>query len=185
MDSLAVAAAVIQSVEFTSGLIVKGIEIHEFATGLADDHNDLETITRSLFQSSDEIKHSLKASSGQQQLTPNEKDLKIIAVDCQKVANELLEVLAGLASTGRRSKWRFFRHALRATWNESKVKSLETRIDRYRQQMVIIALASLRQEACKSIQEQSSMKESLERMEQLQRNSTAIGDRFVRQIMDG
>ncbi|KAK7999567.1 hypothetical protein PG990_012167 [Apiospora arundinis] len=185
MDGLAVAAAVIQFIEFTSGLIAKGIAIHDSATGLAVDHNELETITSSLTQSSGEIQQSLQNARGQRRLTKNEKDLERIATDCQVVSNELLDVLAGLASTGRRTKWRSFRHALRSTWNEGKVQSLEQRIDRFRQQMMANVLASLRQESKKSICEQASMRESIERIEQIQSNSIPIGDRFVRQIMDG
>ncbi|TPX09867.1 uncharacterized protein E0L32_008889 [Thyridium curvatum] len=185
MDGLAVAAAVIQFVEFSSGLIAKGIAIHSSATGLAVDHDELRTITDSLSHSSDEITHSLAEQHGRRKLTANERDLEKIATGCQAVAGELLDVLASLASKGPRTRWRSFRHALRAAWSEGKVQSLENRLDRFRQQIMVSVLSSLRQEADRSIREQSSMRESVERIEQLQRNSIPIGDRFVRQVMDG
>jgi hypothetical protein len=185
MDGLAVAATVIQFVEFTSGLITKGFAIHSSVAGRTIDHDELETITKSLSQSSDEIQQSLTNQSGLRRLTRNEKDLEKIAADCQGVAEELLEVLANLASKGPRTKWHSFRQALRATWSEGKVQSLEARLDRFRQQMMVNVLNSLRQDADKPIREQSSMRESVERIEQLQRNSIPVGDRFIRQIMDG
>lgn len=185
MDSLAVATAVIQLVEFANGLVTKGIAIHTSASGLTDDHNDLGTLTESLSQSSNEIRQSLNEARGHRRLTANEKDLERIATDCQVVANELREVLTGLASTGQRTKWQSFRHALRSTWNDGKVELLETRIDRFRQQMMINVLTALRQEAENSIREQSSMRASVKRIEEIQRSSIPIGDRFVRQIMEG
>ncbi|SPO06621.1 uncharacterized protein DNG_09311 [Cephalotrichum gorgonifer] len=185
MDSLAVATAVVQFVQFTSGLIAKGIAIHSSAAGLTVDCDELATITKSLSQSSEEIRKSLEERAKRRRLTGNENDLEKIAVDCQKVADELVEVLGSLTLKSPRTKWRSFRHALRATWNEGKVKSLEDRIDRFREQMMVNFLISLRQEADRSIREQSSVKESVERIEQLQRSSISVGDRFVRQIMDG
>jgi len=189
MDGLAVAAAVIQFVEFTSGLIAKGVAIHSSVSGLTGSNDELRTITRSLAQSNNEIRQSLASRRRQgapRRLIRSEKDLERIATDCQGVADELLQVLADLAaSKGPKTKWRSFRQALRATWNEGKVLSLENRLDRFRQQMMAIVLNQLRDEADKAIREQSAIRESVERIEELQRNSIPVGDRFVRQIMDG
>jgi hypothetical protein len=185
MDSLALSAAVIQFVEFACGLISKGISIHSSMTGLTVDCHELKEITKSLSHSSNDIQQSLPNEHGGQRLTRNEKDLRKIAITCQEIADELLEVLSSLASNGPRTRWRSFRHALRATWNEKKVQSLESRLDRFRQQMMVNVLNSLRHEAERSIREQSSMRESVERIEQLQLNSVSVGDRFVGQVMDG
>ncbi|KAI4862811.1 hypothetical protein F4820DRAFT_459963 [Hypoxylon rubiginosum] len=185
MDGLAVATAVIQFLEFSGSLIAKGIAIHSSLTGLTVDHTELQNITESLLQTSDEIQQSLKSHHGRHRLTGNEKDLEKIAGGCQGVANELLEVLTSLTAKGPKTRWRSFRHALRATWSEGKVKSLEDRLDRFRQQMMSNVLVSLRQEADRSIREQSSIKESVERIEQRQQNNILVGDRFVRQVMDG
>ena len=185
MDGLTVAATVIQFVEFTSGLITKGIAIHSSVTGRTVDHDELETVTKSLSHSSDEIQQSLTNQLGRRRLTRTEKDLEKIAVGCRGVAEELLEALANLASKSPKTKWRSFRLALRATWSERKVQSLEDRLDRFRQQMMVNVLNSLRQEADRSIREQSSIRESVERIEQLQRNSISVGDRFIGQIVDG
>ncbi|KAI0167621.1 hypothetical protein BJ166DRAFT_238645 [Pestalotiopsis sp. NC0098] len=185
MDALAVAAAVIQFVDFTSGIVSKTISIHSSAAGLAVDQEELETITRSLSDSSDEIRESLGESRLGRRLNRNERDLEKIAVDCQGVADELLEVLDKLSSKGPKTKWRSFRQALRSTWNEGKVRSLEQRLDRFRQQMMANVLNSLRQEADRSLREQSSMRNSVERIEVLQQNSISVGDKFVGQMMDG
>jgi Cdc6-like AAA superfamily ATPase len=184
MDSLAVAAAVIQFVEFTAGLISKGIIIHSSLTGLTNDCEELGRITESLVQNSHEIKESF-GTCNRQQLTGNEKDLEQIASDCQVVATELLDALAKLESKHPRTKWRSFRLALQSAWSEGKVKSLESRLDRFRQQLMVNVLNSLRREAKRSIQEQILMRESLERVEQLQRNTISVGDLFIRKVMEG
>ncbi|KAI0098837.1 hypothetical protein GGR51DRAFT_537144 [Nemania sp. FL0031] len=182
MDGLSVAAAVIQFVDFTCGLISKGIAIHSSATGLTVDHNELQNITEDLSQTSNDIKQSLINQHGERRLTSNEEDLQKIARDCQVVAEELLGVLATLTSKGHRTKWRSFRHALETAWKEKKVQSLENRLDRFRQQMMANVLNSLRHETRRLIQEQSSMRESVRRIEQLQ---LSVGDRFVDQLING
>lgn len=140
MGGLAIATAVIQFFEFTSGLVSKGISIHSSASGQTVDHQELESITKSLERSGDEIRESITAESQQQgrhRPTGNEKELERIAADCQQVANELLDVLSHLASKGPKSKWRSFRQALRATWDEGKIQALEARLDRFRQQLMV------------------------------------------------
>lgn len=188
MDGLAIATAVIQFIEFTTGLVNKGISIHSSASGQTVDHHELESITKSLEQTSEDIQESITKESQQQgrrQLTGNDRELQRIAADCQKVANELLDVLSQLASKGPKSKWRSFRQALRATWNEGKIQALETRLDRFRQQLMMNVLNSLRYQADKSMRKQSSIQESVEKMEELQRSNMLVGDRFVEQMADG
>ncbi|KAI0516810.1 hypothetical protein F5B22DRAFT_636356 [Xylaria bambusicola] len=185
MDALAVSAAVFQFIDFTCSLIAKGVSIHSSMTGLALDYEELKNITASLLQNNNDIQESLSRRNIATQLTKNEEDLQKIASDCQGVAEELMDVLTNLTSKGPKSKWRSFRYALQATWNEGKVKSLENRLDRYRQQVMAIILSCLRSQAEMLIQEQSSTRQSVERIEELQRNSKMAGDRFIEGFMNG
>ncbi|KAI1367115.1 hypothetical protein F5Y08DRAFT_299480 [Xylaria arbuscula] len=196
MDALAVSAAVIQFIDFTCGLIAKGVSIHSSMTGLAIDHQELKTITASVLRSSNEIQKSISRSGSdahesqeaqlaRQRLNKNETDLQNIAVGCRTVAEELLTVLAELTSKGPKSRWRSFRHALKATWNEGKVQSLENRLDRYKQQMMTNVLSSLRHQTEMLIREQSSMQQSVRKIEELQRKTKMIGDQFMEKIIGG
>ncbi|KAJ3566269.1 hypothetical protein NPX13_g7202 [Xylaria arbuscula] len=196
MDALAVSAAVIQFIDFTCGLVAKGVSIHSSMTGLAIDHEELENITANLKRSSDEIHKSLpqnirdaqesqEVQLAQQQLNKNETDLQNVAIGCRAVADELMTVLAELTSKGPKSPWRSFRHALKATWNEGKVQSLENRLDRYRQQMMTNIIISLRYKTEMQIREQSSMRQSVGRIEELQRKTKMIGDQFMEKIIGG
>lgn len=141
MEALSLAAAVIQFIDFTSSLIEKGIEIHASATGRTEENNDLEKITNSLVHCTNELGRS---KHNQKDLSTTERQLQAIVTDCQRIAEELLAVLAPLKSSGRRSKWATFRKLLQTSWNEGRIRSLETRLDRFRQQMVMIIVNSLR-----------------------------------------
>lgn len=144
MDGLAISAALIQFIDFSSRLISKGISIHEFVDGCEIDHRELESITKSLSGSIEEIQHSLQSQRRQRELTDTERQQERIGEECQSVANDLLGVLNQLKAKGPRTKWQSFRQALRATWNDGKVKALERRLDRFRMEIVASILNTLR-----------------------------------------
>lgn len=65
---------------------------------------------------------------------------------CLKVAKEMQDLLAsvfknGAANMGKREA---VLTALKMVWKEDKIRSLEDRLDRFRQQLVLHVLASLR-----------------------------------------
>lgn len=144
MDGLAISAALIQFIDFSSRLISKGISIHESVDGCEIDHRELESITKSLSGSIEEIQHSLQSQRRQRELTDTERQQERIGEECQSVANDLLGVLNQLKAEGPRTKWQSFRQALRATWNDGKVKALERRLDRFRMEIVASILNTLR-----------------------------------------
>ncbi|KLU87987.1 hypothetical protein MAPG_06977 [Magnaporthiopsis poae ATCC 64411] len=185
MEGLALAAAVVQFVEFTTKIVTKGIAIHQSVTGKPVDHEELEAVTKSLASNSKEIEKTMSIRRQDGQPAEVDQDLQTIATGCQDIAKELLSVLDGLAAKKSRTPWRSFRHALQATWNEGKVKSLEERLDRYRQQMMAVVLSSLMRQAELLIQGQYQIRESIEEMNERTRNTVPVGDQFVRQLVDG
>lgn len=143
MDALSFATSIIQFIDFASGLVGKGLEIHKSTSGLPVGHTELGVITESLVACSTEIRKSKK---GQKGVSEPERELQQVATQCQDVAEELLGVLEGLKSkVERRTKWDSFRKLLKNAWQEDKIQALEARLERYRQQMVVNVLHSLRQ----------------------------------------
>lgn len=143
MDALSLATSIIQFIDFASGLVGKGIEIHKSTAGLTVDHNELEEITNSLVQCSIEIGQS-KQDQNLKRASGSERELQEIAAKCQDIAKELLGVLERLKFKGRRTRWNSFRNLLQTSWHEDKIQNLEARLERYRQQMVVNVLNSLR-----------------------------------------
>lgn len=144
MDALSTAACVIQFLDFTCGLVARAVAIHESSAGYTVDHVELSNITEELSQSSDNIAKSLETDNQQRQLTRNEAALKTMAADCQDITKELLTTLDRLKCKGRRTVWKSFGHAIRSVLKEKELQSLERRLDRFRQQMLINLLVTLR-----------------------------------------
>lgn len=185
MEGLALATAVVQFVEFTTKIVTKGIAIHLSVTGKLVDQEELEAVTKALASNIKKIEKTLDIRGQDGQPGEVDQDLQIIAAGCQDIAKELLGVLDSLAARKPRTPWRSFRHALQATWNEGKVKALEERLERYRQQMMAMVLSSLMRQAEILIQGQCQIRESIEKMKERTQNTVPVGDRFAHQLMDG
>ncbi|KAI1772405.1 hypothetical protein F4818DRAFT_171323 [Hypoxylon cercidicola] len=114
MDGWDIAAAVIQFIEFTTGLIAKGVSIYSSLDGRTVEHRELEETTRSLTECHREIQQSIQFKIHKRELTAAEREQERIGHACQKTAEELLEVISRLGTRGPITKRKFFRQALRA-----------------------------------------------------------------------
>lgn len=148
MDGLAIAAAVIQFIDFAAGLFAKEASIYKSSDGRTTEHRELERITQSLSECHREIQDTLQLTAHDRELTDTERKQKEIGDDCQEVAKELLEVFSRLRTERPLTKWKSFRQALRSCWHDSKVQALEKRLERLQQQMVFAVLNTLRFVAC-------------------------------------
>jgi hypothetical protein len=144
MDGLAIAAAAFQFVDLASRLIKTGISIYDSIDGQRVDHHELEAVTASLLESSRDVERSFQQQHSDRPLDALEKGHEVIGIECQKVAQELLDALGRLSAHGNRSKWHTFRQALRVHWHEGKIQGLEKRLDRLRQQALVNSLDALR-----------------------------------------
>ncbi len=144
MDALAIAAAVVQFIDFTSKIVSKTAQIHRSPNGQREEHRELEKITDAISRDAKNIQQRISQRRVAGDLTDAEKDQEKIGQDCQEVAEELLSVLRRLQTSGRLSQWQSFRQALKTQWREDEIQSLERRLDRFRQQMIPIILDSLR-----------------------------------------
>lgn len=157
MDALSLAACVIQFLEFTCGLVARGVAIHGSLTGRTVDHDELDRITAALSNGNEEITRSLKQAEHERQLTRNEDQLKTMATECQDITKKLLSLLDHLKLKGPRTRWKSFRQAILSVWKEREVQSLETRLDRFRQQLLMNLVESSRQAThCQSCTESDS-----------------------------
>lgn len=144
MDALTIASSIVQFIDFASKLVGKSVRLYNAADGQLDEHQELANITRSLSRNAENIGQAFENLRCCNNLTDAEREQKSIGIDCQHVAEELLEALDALKLGEKRTTWQSFRQALRMLWNEEKIQALERRLDRLRQQMVANVLESLR-----------------------------------------
>ncbi|KAF4943245.1 hypothetical protein FGADI_13536 [Fusarium gaditjirri] len=144
MDGISLAASIIQIIDVSSRVVSKSIEIYQSTDQKLIEHREIDHITRALSGSARQIRKSIGDNRGPKNDTETEQ-LRL-ATDCQKIANELLEALERLKNRGQHGRWSSLRQGLKVVWHEEKIASLETRLDRYRQQMIQYILETLRSE---------------------------------------
>jgi hypothetical protein len=159
-SALSVASAVVQFVDFSSKIIAGSREIHSSVSGQLLEHAELEEITSSLVELNRDLEVSLSGNPPTDKLSPNDRELKSLCEQCQNIAVELLEALAQLKapgdeelkiagknkskSPGRRSPWKSFKQALLSIWARERIDDMQKRLDRFRGQLVLAILVSLR-----------------------------------------
>lgn len=151
-SALSVATAVVQFIDFSSELIGGSREIYSSVSGQLQEHAELEQIGSSLANLSNDLKVSLSGNPPTNQLSPNDRELHSLCKQCEEIADELLEVLAQLKTQdngklktrGERSQWKSFLQALRSVWARERIGELQKRLDRFRAQLVLAILVSLR-----------------------------------------
>ena len=76
----------------------------------------------------------------------DDSELCKLAKDCQAQAVELQNLLSSLsmAGSGKFGKREALKAAFKVVWKEDEIKSLETRLDQFRQQLILHLLSSLR-----------------------------------------
>ena len=141
MDGISLAASIIQIIDLSSRVVSKSIDIYRSSDGQLIEHNEIDEVTKALSASARRIDQLITNSASR---TDAEIEQEQLGVKCREIADKLVEVLNKLKSSGRPGKWRSFRQALKAAWNEDKIAGLEKRLDRYRQQMIANIVETLR-----------------------------------------
>lgn len=137
--SLGVASGVLQFIDFASELLKSSTDIYTSSTGVTKENENLESVCvdlRDLAQNL--ITSSAHQLSADEALGHGGEALQKLAAECAGTADELVSVLQSLASKKHpQRKLISFYHALRGVWSKSKVKDLELRLDRYRNQLAL------------------------------------------------
>ena len=161
LAALGVASNIVQFVDFGCRLFSQSKELYRSSNGLADEAGELENIARSLNHLSDnlmlehsfsdqrssnnsdiEIEDQLDDIAPVQPANTFEKcsghtDLKLIAIDCKKVADELSEALNRLRVKSPGKKWECFRVALKRIWKSERIKDMSRRMERLSSQLTM------------------------------------------------
>ena len=140
--ALGVAANVVQFIDFSGKILSEGYKLHKSKKTSPSKNEELENIALDLQKLRGELQ-SQEAETAQVP-TPNDIQLQRLAGQCRGVCQELLEALEALKVVDRPGKWESFRAALKIVWAESKIKSLQDRLDEARQELIVRILMSFR-----------------------------------------
>lgn len=146
LSATSLAACVVNFLDFAGKLISVTNELRESGIEGRVGTMELEQITSDLLGWSSKLKTSRKESlRAATDSEDGEKCYTDHAMKCQNIAKELLGVISKVKNKGGRSStWDNLRTALLSIWHEKEIEALETRLDRYRQQIMFDNVELLR-----------------------------------------
>ena len=137
-----VAANVVQFIDFSGKILAEGYRLHKSQRVSPSKNEELESIALDLQKLHDELQ--CPENETYQAPTPNDIQLQRLAEQCRDVCLELLAALEKMKVVDPPGKWGSFRVALKTVWDESKIKSLQVRLDEARQELIVRILMSFR-----------------------------------------
>jgi hypothetical protein len=141
MTALSVATSVFQFVDFSAKLISKGRELYKSAEGVLSDHAEQAAISSRLADLTRGLSVSIDICAGAatKRLSPAEKALQEVTVECLECAEDFTLAIDGLRVTGNHRKWKSFRQALKSVWKKEGIEVRLVKLDRL-QQLIIVHL---------------------------------------------
>ena len=127
LAALSLAGNIVQFVDFGCRLFSKSRELYRSSDGVLTENAELENIANSLTA----LRNGLKVDYSQAQ--PKSIDytnLRLLAMDCESIAAELLEALRDLKVKDPQEKLQCFRTALKRIWRAKKIEDVSKRLDR-------------------------------------------------------
>lgn len=131
-SALGLASNIVQFVGFSCKLIAECRTIYHSATGSTDENSTLHGIASDLKRMSEALD-----VSGQRDATPAMVELKLLAVECKRFANEMLNALEKLQAKNPQSKWQSFKAALRQVWSQEQVQKHASQLTALQNQLLI------------------------------------------------
>jgi hypothetical protein len=140
METLAIIGLVgniVQFVDFSGKLISKSAELYRSTEGALAENIDIETATNHLVQLNNKLKDTAGATS--------DGALENLCTSCGAAAHELLTALDNIKARGEKDKWKSVRKALHSVWSKDKIKELERRLARFREDLNLHVVVNLRE----------------------------------------
>lgn len=132
---LGVAGNIVQFLDFSIKLVVRGNELYKSADGSLGSLIEVEIVYRDLSNLSSTLKLPV---AGDPKSAPTKYDgLVDIAISCQDLAKTLLDILQDFkVDPGQKhGKWKSFGQAQKSVWKQSQIEELEKRLNRLSKEM--------------------------------------------------
>jgi hypothetical protein len=148
MEALAatsLAGTIVGLVDFGCKLTSNSYQVYRSAEGATVGDLELENVVRDLSRISRKLDEHLKDRERKgESLNEDQVAEQQLAKECLAVTDELEKTLKKVIKGGKTSKWRSFRQALLSVWHKDQIDGLEKRLGRFREQLIIRLLISLR-----------------------------------------
>lgn len=130
LAALGLASNIVQFIDFGLTLFHEGKELYDSDEGGSAQRLELETVTEDLNDIAQELQQgALPANKG-------DAALRKLGADCEKLAKELLGILDKLkVKDGQNRKWASFKQAVKGMVKDGKIRNIEARLQKYREQL--------------------------------------------------
>ena len=141
LTALSLACNALQIIDFGATMIAKCKELYKH--GALAEYQELESMARHLTNLSTDMKLPepfLSAESVQQE----DMNILTLAQQCSETANELICELRKLGIRGTHRKRDAVRKAIKETWNQNPIESIQRRLEQYQRTLNTLILINLR-----------------------------------------
>jgi hypothetical protein len=140
--ALGASSAAVQFFDLVAKLLSTTVTIYKGSGDSLASSQDLSTITTDIRSFNDRVLQS--TPSLLQSSDPQYGDIRDLCKCCNDVAKELIGAL-GKIRKRRGTRWDSFRAALATIWSEGEIRSLQGRVDGYRQQISLKILVNIQE----------------------------------------
>ena len=127
---------VVQFIDFSGKLIAKSTELCQSNEGALAENIDTEMATNHLVLLNNKLKDTATTTS--------DDALKRLCESCKSTADELLAALNKVRVSGKQDRWKTIRKALRSVLSKEKIRELEGRLARFREELNLHVVVDLR-----------------------------------------
>ncbi|KAK6849217.1 hypothetical protein PG995_013050 [Apiospora arundinis] len=173
-SAFGLAANILAFVEFSGKLVASSRAIYKSAAGASDNACALEFIALQITQRCSQIPSQF----------PEGDELKPICDKCRRVGDDLLVAVRNLMIRGRNRIWESFKVALRETWNQSQIDSLEGILQLLQQELIAQMQTLMRNEQSSVNQEILRMGHLNEKLDMETNRRLASLETNVRQVLN-
>ena len=138
ITAIGLAAAVIDFVGFSWGLVTGAREIYRSANGTLDENKHLEDIMGDLDSIADDLNETSPGG------TRAERAIKQLAKDCQAESAALLVILGTLKVRGKKTVWKSLKAKFESLLAKEDVDELKGRLQEYRSEITTNLILVLR-----------------------------------------
>jgi hypothetical protein len=143
ISATSLAAAIVQLADFTTKVLSRSQELYKSTRGALIQHEELQCVTDMFSKMLAEIGTGQDAEY--RSSDKHMSGLGTVVAEAQKTTNELLHLLSQLTrSPGSSERWKSVRQAVLTVWRDDKLRDLEKRVDRYRNQVSLALMNDLR-----------------------------------------
>lgn len=129
--ALGVAGNIVQFIGFVTKIIHAAADIRGSAAGAAEDDSDIITSTTRL----ESFLARLEISKPASRLDDEEVELNILASECKRMSEDLLNLVKGLESSDPTSKTQSLGAALKSAWKKPEKDRMERRLEEVQVQL--------------------------------------------------